>query len=251
MTRLRRARALEDHQRRRRTGGRDLALDGAPEQIEDLGDEDLLSYKDRPFAERAPLYRSALEQIDRLFYTKVDKEMELMPPFDPTLYRWEQEYFFEHIVEGLLDRDASVLRRDEAFTNLADRLGRSAKHLVHRDFQSQNLMVKDGKVYLIDFQGLRRGRQEYDLASLIYDPYMAHPASERDELLGIWEDIAEERPEPNLFRQCAAQHTGAPDHDCHFAREIEQVVHGATAPRGPRPGKPENSPAQSGRSGVG
>lgn len=173
--------------------------------IEDLGDEDLLSYKDRPFAVRAPLYRSALEQIDRLFYTKVDKEMELMPPFDPALYRWEQEYFFEHIVEGLLDGDASTLRRDEAFTKLADRLGRSAKHLVHRDFQSQNMMVKDGKVYLIDFQGLRRGRQEYDLASLIYDPYMAHPASEREELLGIWEDIAEERPEPNLFHQCAAQ----------------------------------------------
>ena len=42
---------------------------------------------------------------------------------------------------------------------------------------------KDGKVWLIDFQGLRRGRQEYDLASLIFDPYMNHSAEEREALL--------------------------------------------------------------------
>jgi aminoglycoside/choline kinase family phosphotransferase len=66
-------------------------------------------------------------------------------------------------------------------------------------------MIKDGKVWLIDFQGLRRGRQEYDLASLIFDPYMDHSADEREALLELWEDIADERPEATLFRQCAAQ----------------------------------------------
>lgn len=173
--------------------------------VEDLGDVDLLSFKDQPFKERLPLYRSAFEQVDRLFYAKAPKEFQLMPPFDAALYRWEQEYFFEHLVEGHLDMDAGALRKHPVFMEMAEKLGTVARHLVHRDFQTQNLMVKDGKVWLIDFQGLRRGRQEYDLASLIFDPYMDHSADEREQLLELWEDISDERPEPTLFHQCAAQ----------------------------------------------
>ena len=173
--------------------------------VEDLGDIDLLSLKDRPFAERLPLYRSAFEQVDRLFYVKTPKDFHLMPPFDAELYRWEQRYFFEHLVEEHLGMDASALRQNPVFTDLAERLGTVARHLVHRDFQSQNLLVKDGQVWLIDFQGLRRGRQEYDLASLIFDPYMDHSPEEREALLGLWEEITDERPEPTLFHQCAAQ----------------------------------------------
>ena len=173
--------------------------------VEDLGDVDLLSLKDRPFEERLPLYRSAFEQVDRLFYAKPPKDFHLMPPFDANLYRWEQQYFFEYLVEDFLGQDASALRQNPAFTDLAERLGTVARHLVHRDFQSQNLLVKDDKVWLIDFQGLRRGRQEYDLASLIFDPYMDHSEEEREALLELWEDIADERPEPTLFHECAAQ----------------------------------------------
>jgi aminoglycoside/choline kinase family phosphotransferase len=58
---------------------------------------------------------------------------------------------------------------------------------------------------MIDFQGLRRGRQEYDLASLIFDPYMDHSEDEREQLLDLWEDISDERPETSLFHKCAAQ----------------------------------------------
>lgn len=173
--------------------------------VEDLGDADLLSLKDRPFAERLPLYRSAFEQVDKLFYAKPPKDFHLMPPFDAELYRWEQEYFFEHLVEDFLGMDASPLLENPVFREMAEKLGTVARHLVHRDFQSQNLMVRDGKVWLIDFQGLRRGRQEYDLASLVFDPYMNHSAAEREALLELWEEIADERPEPTLFHQCAAQ----------------------------------------------
>ena len=173
--------------------------------VEDLGDIDLLSLKDRPFAERLPLYRSAFEQVDRLFYAKPPKDFHLMPPFDAELYRWEQQYFFEHLVEDFLGQDAGALRKNAVFTDLAARLGTVARHLVHRDFQSQNLLVKDGQVWLIDFQGLRRGRQEYDLASLVFDPYMDHSQQEREALLQLWEDVGDERPEPTLFHECAAQ----------------------------------------------
>lgn len=173
--------------------------------VEDLGDTDLHSLRDRPFAERLPLYQSAFRQIDRLFYAKAPKEMHLMPPFDAALYRWEQEYFFEHLVEGHLGMDATALRKDPVFVEMAEKLGAGARHLVHRDFQSQNLMVRGDDVWLIDFQGLRRGRQEYDLASLVFDPYMNHSAEERELLLEAWEEIADERPEATLFHQCAAQ----------------------------------------------
>jgi aminoglycoside/choline kinase family phosphotransferase len=173
--------------------------------VEDLGDVSLLSLKDQPFAERLPLYRSAFEQVDRLFYAKPPKDFHLMPPFDAALYRWEQEYFFEHLVGDFLGRDPSALRAHPAFGEMAERLGTVARHLVHRDFQSQNLLVKDGKIWLIDFQGLRRGRQEYDLASLVFDPYLDHSPDQREALLDLWEDISDERPEPGLFRQCATQ----------------------------------------------
>ncbi len=173
--------------------------------VEDLGDVDLLSMKEQPFAERLPFYRSAFEQVDKLFYTKPAKDFHLMPPFDAALYRWEQEYFFEYMVEDFLGMDAEGLRKNSEFTDLADRLGKVARHLVHRDFQSQNLLIKDDKVWLIDFQGLRRGRQEYDLASLIFDPYLDHSAEEREQLLVLWEEIADERPLETLLHECAAQ----------------------------------------------
>lgn len=173
--------------------------------IEDLGDVDLHSMKDQPFKKRLPFYRSALEQIDRLFFTKVPKDLELMPPFDADLYRWEQKYFFDYFIEDFLKESPVALEKNEAFVEMAEALGATHKHLVHRDFQSQNLLIKDGKVYMIDFQGLRRGRQEYDLASLIFDPYMDHSADERDALLELWEDISDERPETSLFHKCAAQ----------------------------------------------
>ena len=173
--------------------------------VQDLGDTDLLSMKDEPFEKQLPYYRKAFEQIDRLFFAKVPEELELMPEFDADLYTWEQEYFFEYMVEGMLHMSAAELRDDEAFANQAEQLGTVARHLVHRDFQAQNLMIHDDEVYLIDFQGLRRGRQEYDLASIIFDPYMDHSAEEREQLLDLWEDVSDERPEISLFHKCASQ----------------------------------------------
>lgn len=79
--------------------------------IEDLGDVDLHSMKDEPFKKRLPFYRSALEQIDRLFFTKVPKDLELMPPFDADLYRWEQKYFFDYFIEDFLKESPVTLEK--------------------------------------------------------------------------------------------------------------------------------------------
>jgi len=174
--------------------------------LEDLGERHLIDLKDEPFEVREPYYRSAFRQLDKLLYTRGARDMEFgHPPFHEATYRWEQEYFFEHMVEAYLGLDAGGLREADAFHDLARRLGASAKHLVHRDFQSQNLLLKDGEAYWIDFQGMRPGRQEYDLASLVFDPYMGHSAEDRERLLDLWEDISEERPIESIFHECAAQ----------------------------------------------
>ncbi|WP_018969992.1 aminoglycoside phosphotransferase family protein [Rubritalea marina] len=176
--------------------------------IEDLGEIDLHSLKGQGWELREPIYRSALEQLDRLFYTRAPKDLEFQPPFDPELYKWEQDYFFDNFAEiylGMSHNEVQVLREHPSLKKVAESLGASARHLVHRDFQSQNIIVRDGKAFLIDFQGMRRGRQEYDIASLIFDPYMNHSAEEREKLLDIWEDISEERPLDDIFFKCATQ----------------------------------------------
>lgn len=182
--------------------GRRVAL------VEDLGDVDLLSMKDEAWEKREPIYRSAFEQLDKLFYTRPPKDLEFQPPFDKDMYRWEQDYFYDQVADEYLKMNPAVvdeLSEHPALAQMAKDLGASSRNLVHRDFQSQNIIANDGKAWLIDFQGMRRGRQEYDLASLIYDPYMNHSAEDRQKLLDLWEDVSEEEPIAPILQKCAAQ----------------------------------------------
>lgn len=173
--------------------------------VEDLGDMHLLSLKDEPWDVREPYYRSIFSQLDKLYYSRLARDAEFNPNFDAAMYRWEQNYFCDHLAGDLLNMDASAIRQSAEFKDLAERLGGATKHLVHRDFQSQNFMLVDGEAYWIDFQGMRRGRQEYDLASLIYDPYMDHSKEEREQLLDLWEEVSEDRPADSLFKEVAIQ----------------------------------------------
>ena len=54
---------------------------------------------------------------------------------------------------------------------------------MHRDFQSQNLFIRHGKIRVLDFQTAHRGLLQYDLASLLGDAYMELSLRERDILL--------------------------------------------------------------------
>jgi aminoglycoside/choline kinase family phosphotransferase len=58
---------------------------------------------------------------------------------------------------------------------------------MHRDFQSRNLMILDATLAVIDFQGGRLGPPEYDLAALLYDPYVAMPAHIRLALAALYQ----------------------------------------------------------------
>ena len=75
------------------------------------------------------------------------------------------------------------LAASPALHSVAEKLAALPRVLVHRDFQSQNIIVRNGLAYLIDFQGMRPGLAEYDVASLLYDPYVKLSDNERTELV--------------------------------------------------------------------
>ena len=154
--------------------------------MEDAGDTDLWSFRDAPWRVRRALYQRTLDQA-LILHTQAHAVPGaatlkiLQPVFDSALYRWEQDYFFEHCLSrhfGITDRPGLARLRE-----IADQLAADPRCLVHRDFQSQNILVRDGEVCLIDFQGLRPGLAAYDLASLLLDPYVDLSAEEREELL--------------------------------------------------------------------
>ena len=91
------------------------------------------------------------------------------------------------------------------------------KSILHRDFQSQNLMVKpDGTVHVIDYQGSRMGSVYYDLASLLLDPYVGLSDGEIDGLLRYFHEIQDDAPDFEAFRAGGA-------HDSHFNQAHDPV----------------------------
>jgi aminoglycoside/choline kinase family phosphotransferase/dTDP-glucose pyrophosphorylase len=85
----------------------------------------------------------------------------------------ECRYFVDAFLNGYLNIDVCFDDLATEFERLAQRtLAHGIHGLIHRDFQSRNIMVREGRHYLIDFQGARSGPIQYDLASLLIDPYV-------------------------------------------------------------------------------
>ena len=59
---------------------------------------------------------------------------------------------------------------------------------MYRDFQSRNVMVRDGKSYFIDFQGGRKGPVHYDVASFIWHARSGYPAELKSRMLDAYMD---------------------------------------------------------------
>src|SRR5207248_8752463 len=111
--------------------------------------------------------------------------------FNAELYRWEQNYFFRNCLGRYFNIDKSELAMFAALPPLkgiAKHLASLPRVLVHRDFQSQNIIIQNGQANLIDFQGMRPGLAEYDLASLLYDPYVDLAETERAELITYYRE---------------------------------------------------------------
>jgi aminoglycoside/choline kinase family phosphotransferase len=96
------------------------------------------------------------------------------PEYDrEVILQRECRYFIEAFLNGYLGNDIAFEDLREEFEILADRISEFATiGFMHRDFQSRNIMMKQDKCYFIDFQGGRIGPVQYDLASLLIDPYV-------------------------------------------------------------------------------
>jgi len=161
--------------------------------MEDLGDADLWSLRKKTWETRRTLYQKTLTLAHRLHaFPEKDfpsDRVKLMESFGPDLYRWERDYFRDHFVTGVCGIELGPPFEQELETelsSLAERLLGSIHCLVHRDLQSQNVMIRDGQPFLIDFQGMRFGSPFYDLGSLLCDPYVNLSDSNRDELLSFY-----------------------------------------------------------------
>ncbi len=166
--------------------------------MEDLGKEDL--WERRQIDPVLALYRDTLKQVAFLHRRNAaslpaEWQESLQPAFDARLYQWEQGYFFDQFASRFSILPAAGLeglRQSAPFADLAETLAALPRTLVHRDFQSQNIIVRDGRAWMIDYQGVREGRPEYDVASLLYDPYVNLTAAERAELFAFYQNLRRE-----------------------------------------------------------
>ena len=163
--------------------------------MEDLGDADIYAFRDSPWDVRRPLYEKVLALAARMHAFSPDRlpaGLRLMPGFNADLYRWERNYFQENCVRNVFRIDlaaADAKALEEELSRLAARMLETPLALVHRDLQSQNVMIRDGETVLIDFQGMRLGSPFYDLGSLLCDPYVVFPQDGRDQLLRFYHGI--------------------------------------------------------------
>lgn len=75
-------------------------------------------------------------------------------------------------------------RLEDDFQKMSDVLLRSSSAtFMYRDFQSRNVMLREGEPWLIDFQGGRKGPFYYDVASFLWQAKARYPESLRRELL--------------------------------------------------------------------
>jgi hypothetical protein len=158
--------------------------------MEDLGSFHL---QDAVTAGGAPLhelYQRATELLVTM-QVRAGADLDTTYCFDTALYdpgfvlKRELEYFYRSFLLPVLGLEISWDDVAEEFSQLARRAGGgdASRFFLHRDFQSRNLMLKRGRLYLIDFQGARLGPPQYDLAALLLDPYVELPEDLRDRLL--------------------------------------------------------------------
>jgi NDP-sugar pyrophosphorylase family protein/aminoglycoside/choline kinase family phosphotransferase len=147
--------------------------------FEDLGDMSLYSWRKIPRTDEEIeiVYRRIMEII-ALLHGSVSDHVAECPAlaariFDYDYLRWETSYFLEKFVKGICKRNIeNPSAFNDEFHRLALKTDSFTKRIIHRDFQSQNIMITKGGVpRVIDFQGARMAPPAYDIASVLWDPY--------------------------------------------------------------------------------
>jgi aminoglycoside/choline kinase family phosphotransferase len=162
--------------------------------LQDLGDVTLQAHLGAASAaEHAALYREAVTLIDTL----QKRGAELASPeyvcygiaFDIEKLTWELQFFTKHFLEGYRGAVLTPASREALaveYAAIANELAGEARVLCHRDYHSRNLMLHEGRLYIIDFQDTRMGPDTYDLVSLLRDSYVDFTESQVDELIAFF-----------------------------------------------------------------
>ena len=165
--------------------------------LEDLGDETLFL--------RVKSLGDDMSEVENLYRRTIDvlltMQIEGIKGFDPemcystkiydkdTILRFESGYFFREFINCYLELNLDYNDFQDEFEYFADSALKNAGHFfLHRDFQARNIMLKDDKIRIIDFQGGRVGPLQYDLASLVIDAFINLPFDMKDRLFDYYID---------------------------------------------------------------
>lgn len=155
----------------------------------DFGDESLFDIiKSEGYSDRVKnLYRKTFAQLARL-QVKGGEGLDYnnciaTKSFDKQAIYSDLLYFLYYFVRALdLPYDKNLLLND--FELLSSYLMQEeAKYFMHRDCQSRNVLIKDERVYFIDFQGGMQGALQYDAASMLWQARAALPHEWKEELV--------------------------------------------------------------------
>lgn len=174
--------------------------------FEDLGNtrlyEQVKGHRSRK-KEILGLYRKVVQQLFRMQFTGIDGFDPTWccdtPEYDQKLMITRESQYFEKTLVNTFCGKRSPAGLIEEFQRLAKCAGDCTMVcFLHRDFQSRNIMVKDGVPFFIDFQGGRVGPPGYDLASLLLDPYINLSEDEQQKLYEYYLELLKAHPKGDV-----------------------------------------------------
>jgi aminoglycoside/choline kinase family phosphotransferase len=179
--------------------------------LEDLGDISLeATIKRQPGEGQVRFwYRQALDVLAKM-QLKGKEGFDPAWCFDtPALHRpllWEREcgYFVRAFLQGYLGLKVSLEELAPDFERLlTGALPPAPNYFLHRDYQSRNLYIVNGRLRVIDFQGGRLGPLGYDAAALLIDPYVKLSPALQAEFLDYYLELLKTSLDldPEAFRE--------------------------------------------------
>jgi aminoglycoside/choline kinase family phosphotransferase len=164
--------------------------------LEDLGDETLFGFLQarRSGEEVAPeaveAYRKVVAVLPR-FQIEAGRDLNYRvcyprASFDRQSIAWDLNYFKYYFLRlsGIPFSEQALEHDFSRLTKLL--LSAPRDYFLYRDFQSRNVMLRDGLPYFLDYQGGRKGALQYDIASLLYDGKADLPPALRQQLLDYY-----------------------------------------------------------------
>jgi aminoglycoside/choline kinase family phosphotransferase len=165
---------------------------------EDLGDTSLFEFLSQHRAgeqiepSAVDAYRKVIATLPR-FQIEAGRDLNYKVcyprgSFDRQSISWDLNYFKYYFLRlaGIPFSEQALEDDFRSLTKFLLSAGRD--YFLYRDFQSRNIMLRDGQPFFLDYQGGRKGALQYDVASLLYDAKADLPPELRQTLLDHYLD---------------------------------------------------------------